>query len=324
MREGNRGMSALLEVRGVGKSFAGVAALAEVSFDLLPGEVHAVVGENGAGKSTLIKVITGVHAPDVGTVRIAGEPLGRADPRLALRLGIAPVYQQPSLFAELSVSENLALGLEAGGAWRRVDWRARRRRAEELLARVGARISPDAMAGSLRMAEQQLVEIARALGMRAHVLLMDEPTAALAQPEAERLLALVRELRAQGTGIVYISHRLEEVFRVADRVSVLRDGRVVATRAAAELDRAELIRLMVGRTLSAVYPPRREPADDAVLEVRGLSCHAAGVREASFQVRAGEILGLAGLVGSGRTELARVLYGVTPAEGARFACAVAP
>jgi rhamnose transport system ATP-binding protein len=307
-------VDALLRLTAVSKAFAGVRALREVSFDLRPGEVHALVGENGAGKSTLIRVVTGAHRPDAGTVEIAGKPLVKADPLLARELGIAPIYQQPALFPDLTVAENLALGQEPGGSWRRIDWKARRRKAEEMLARVGARIDKEALAGSLRMAEQQLVEIARALGARARVLLMDEPTAALAEPEAERLLELVRELRGEGVGIVYISHRLGEVARIADRVTVLRDGAVVATRTTGETTEAELIRLMVGRELTAVFPKREVPRGDVVLEARKLGSAAAGVNDATFSVRTGEILGIAGLVGSGRTELARTLFGLEPAD----------
>jgi rhamnose transport system ATP-binding protein len=307
-------VSLLLKLSGVAKSFAGVRALRGVDLDLRPGEVHALVGENGAGKSTLVKIVTGAHAPDEGTVEIDGRAVHRLDPPLARRLGVAPIYQQPALLPDLSVAENLALGLEPAGAWRRVDWRERRRRARELLGRVGARIDPDAEAGSLRMAEQQLVEIARALGGQARILIMDEPTAALAEPEAERLFALIGDLRAHGVGIVYISHRLAEVLRIADRVTVLRDGAVVETRSAAGLTQPELIRLMVGRELAAVFPKRPVARGDVVLEARGLASRAGGVKEVSFELRAGEILGLAGLVGSGRTELARVLFGLTPAD----------
>ncbi|HEY8149407.1 MAG TPA: sugar ABC transporter ATP-binding protein [Vicinamibacteria bacterium] len=305
----------ILALRGVTKSFGAVRALRGVDFDVRAGEVHALVGENGAGKSTLVKIITGAHAPDTGTVTIAGHALDRADPLLARRLGVAPIYQQPTLFPELTVAENLSFGLETGGAWRRIDWRERRRRATALLARVGASVDPDADAGSLRMAEQQLVEIARALGAQARVIIMDEPTAALAETEAERLLALVAELRASGVAIVYISHRLPEVLRMADRVTVLRDGAAVETRPAAGLTQADLIRAMVGRDLDAVFPKRELALGDVVLSARGLSCRMGGVRDVDLEVRSGEIVGLAGLVGSGRTELARVLFGLTPADG---------
>jgi rhamnose transport system ATP-binding protein len=305
----------ILELRGVTKSFGAVRALRAVDFDLRPGEVHALVGENGAGKSTLVKIVTGAHRADTGTVTIAGHPLDHADPLRARRLGVAPIYQQPTLFPELTVAENLAFGLETEGAWRPIDWRERRARAAALLARVGASVDPDADAGSLRMAEQQLVEIARALGARARVIIMDEPTAALAETEAERLLALVAELRASGTSIVYISHRLPEVLRIADRVTVLRDGAAVETRPAAGLTQADLIRVMVGRDLDAVFPKRDVAIGEVVLSARGLSCRLGGVRGVDLEVRAGEIVGLAGLVGSGRTELARALFGLTPADG---------
>ena len=294
-------MDTILAVRGVTKSFGAVRALRGVDFDVRPGEVHALVGENGAGKSTLVKIITGAHAPDSGTVTIAGHALDHPDPLLARRLGVAPIYQQPTLFPELSVAENLAFGLETGSAWRAIDWRQRRARATALLERVGAHVDPDAEAGSLRMAEQQLVEIARALGGKARVIIMDEPTASLAETEAERLLALVAELRAAGVGIVYISHRLPEVLRLCDRVTVLRDGATVETRPAAGLTQADLIRAMVGRDLDAVFPKRDLPIGDVVLSARGLWSRASGVRDVDLDVRAGEIVGLAGLVGSGRT-----------------------
>ena len=304
----------LLRLDGVGKSFGGVAALCGVSFDLAAGEVHALVGENGAGKSTLVKITTGALAPDRGAVVVAGRALDRADPLLARSLGIAPIYQQPALFPDLSVAENLALGAEAGGAWRRLDWTARRRRAAELLARVQADVDVDAAASSLGMAEQQLVEIARALGADARILLMDEPTASLSEREAERLFQRIGELRQRGVGIVYISHRLDELARVADRVTVLRDGARVATRPMAETSRDELVRLMAGREVSAVFPKRDVPRGGVVLETRGLGCRAAGVRDVDLTLHAGEIQGLAGLVGAGRTELARVLFGLTPAD----------
>jgi rhamnose transport system ATP-binding protein len=304
----------ILDVDRVSKSFAGVHALREVSLCLREGEVHALVGENGAGKSTLVKIITGAHAPDSGRLVMDGKVVGRADPLFARSLGIAPIYQQPALFPDLTVAENMAMGLEPQGAWRRIDWGERRRRAKELLARVGAALDLDALAGSLRMAEQQLLEIARAIGTGARVLLMDEPTAALSDREAERLFGLIGELKASGVGILYISHRLPELARLADRVTVLRDGRVVETRAMAETRESDLIRLMVGREIAAVFPKRPVRIGAEALSVRALGCRASGVRDVSFELRAGEILGLAGLVGSGRTELCRVLFGLTPAD----------
>jgi rhamnose transport system ATP-binding protein len=304
----------LLVVEDLSKSFAGVHALRGVSLTLGPGEVHALVGENGAGKSTLVKIITGAQAPDSGRLLLDGQLLEGANPLRTRSLGIAPIYQQPALFPELTVAENMAMGLESGGAWRRIDWRARRRRALELLSRVGATIDLEAPAGSLRMAEQQLLEIARALGTGARVLLMDEPTAALSDREAEKLFALIGELKAKGVGILYISHRLSELARIADRVTVLRDGQVVETRAMAGTSEAELIRLMVGREIAAVFPKRPVRIGAPALRVEGLGCQATGVRDVSFELRAGEIVGLAGLVGSGRTELCRVLFGLTPAD----------
>jgi rhamnose transport system ATP-binding protein len=306
--------SDLLTLTGIGKSFGGVRALDGVSFAVRSGEVHALVGENGAGKSTLVKVATGAHAPDTGEVAVQGRVVGPLDPLAARRLGISAIYQQPALLPDLTVAENVALGYEGAGLWRRVDWRTRRVRTRELLDRVGARIDPDAVVNRLRMPEQQLVEIARALGTEARVLIMDEPTASLSSRETTHLFAVIRELRARGVGIVYVSHRLEELYELADRVTVLRDGKLVACCPLAEVDRAGLIRLMVGRELSSVFPERHGERGEPVLEAHRLACRASGLRDASLTLHAGEILGLAGLVGSGRTELARTLFGLTPAD----------
>ena len=311
-------MPALLQVSQVSKAFAGVQALTDVSFDLQPGEVHALVGENGAGKSTLIKIITGAHQPDSGTLAIHGQPVSELDPLRARQLGIACIYQQPALFPDLTVAENLALNLELGSAWRIINWRQRREQAHDLLRRVGARISPSATVKQLTMPEQQLVEIAGAVGAQARILIMDEPTASLAEHDAANLLQVIRELRGQGVGIIYISHRLEELNAIADRVTVLRDGTLVTTRAMADVSRAELIRLMVGREISAVFPKRQVPLGDVILETRGLGCRESGVRNVSLQVRAGEILGIVGLVGAGRTELARTLFGLAPADAGQI------
>lgn len=306
--------SPLLRLTRIAKSFAGVRALRGVDFELRAGEVHALLGENGAGKSTLIKVVTGAHRPDEGRIEIGGEEARNLTPPLAHRLGVACIYQQPALFPDLSVAENIALRLEGAAPWRRVDWRRRRARAAELLARVGAEIAPETEVRSLSMPEQQLVEIACALGAGARVVVMDEPTASLTRREQERLFAVVRDLRSAGVGIIYISHRLEEIFALADRVTVLRDGASVGTGPVAEIDEAGLIRLMVGREVQQLYPPREDQTGAPLLEVEQLRCASAGVHPVSFAVRAGEIFGLAGLVGAGRTELARVLFGLTPAE----------
>ena len=307
----------LLEASAIRKSFAGVHALRGVSFDLRPGEVHALVGENGAGKSTLIKIITGAETPDAGSLLVSGRPIRHMDPATSRSLGIAAIYQQPSLFPHLTVAENIALALEARGAWRRIDWPERNRRAATLLARTGASIDPLRLVESLSMPEQQIVEIAKAIGADAKVVIMDEPTASLTDREVESLFRVIGLLRREGAGVIYISHRLDEVFAVADRITVLRDGETVGTRATGEIDRGTLIRMMVGRELTAVFPPRVVAVEtDGVpaLEARGLLNRATGVHDVSFSVRRGEILGLAGLVGSGRTQLAETIFGLTPAD----------
>jgi rhamnose transport system ATP-binding protein len=291
-----------------------VHALRGASLELQAGEVHALIGENGAGKSTLIKIITGAVAADAGTLEVNDQTITQNSPRLAKQLGIAAIYQQPALFPELSVSENIAIGLEEVSLISRIDWRARQRQARELLARVGARIDPEAEAGDLTMPEQQLVEIARALGARAKVLIMDEPTASLSEEDTQNLFAVIRQLRGEGVGIVYISHRLEELPVIADRVTVLRDGQTIGTHDMSTVDRHQLIQLMVGRELADVFPKKAVAAGETVLELRQLGCSASGVHAIDLSVRAGEIVGLAGLVGGGRTELARTIFGLTPAD----------
>jgi rhamnose transport system ATP-binding protein len=310
----------LLEASGIQKSYSGVRALKGVSFNLDAGEVHALVGENGAGKSTLIKIITGVVTPDSGTLAVAGQSIAHHTPSAARAAGIAAVYQQPALFPDLTVAENIAFALESGGLWRIVNWKERTRRAAELLERCGAdSISPGRMAGTLSMPEQQIVEISKAIGSGARVLIFDEPTASLTDREVERLFRVIRELRTQGAGIIYITHRLEEISALANRVTVLRDGQSVGTHSMREVTRDELIRLMVGREISAIFPKRDVPIGEVVLEANRLSCRAAGIRDITFQLRAGEILGIAGLVGSGRTQLAETLFGLTPADGGAIA-----
>ena len=319
--------ASLLRLEKIIKSFGAVRALKGVSFDLHAGEVHALVGENGAGKSTLIKIITGALQPDSGTIEIEGKAVEQLTPRSAHALGIAAIYQQPALFPDLSVAENIALALEKPAALHRVHWATRRARATELLQRVGAAIHPETEVRHLSMPEQQLVEIARALGAGARILIMDEPTASLTSREVDLLLNLVKSLCSEGVSIIYISHRLEEVFQIADRVTVLRDGESVGTRPVrkAELSSApanapttisetDLIKMMVGREVSTIFPQSESVPGEPVLSVRDLNCRAAGIHDVSFEIRAGEILGLAGLVGAGRTELARILFGITPAD----------
>lgn len=313
-RGGRAGGPALLAATSITKSFAGVRALGGVSFDLHHGEVHALVGENGAGKSTLIKVMTGAVTPDSGSLSVSGQPVREMTPALARSLGIAAIYQQPSLFAHLTVAENIAIGLEASGVWRRIDWKRRRRDAADLLSRVGAAIDPDRLVESLSMPEQQLVEIAKAVGGNARILIMDEPTASLSEPEVERLFQVVARLRSEKVGIIYISHRLDEILSVGDRVTVLRDGQTVGTLPREGLERATLINLMIGRELSAIFPKRPVAPREVAMELRHLSCRAGGVHDITLDIRSGEILGLAGLVGSGRTELAKTVFGLTPAD----------
>ena len=304
----------MLRATDITKSYAGVQALKSASFELRPGEVHALIGENGAGKSTLIKIITGAVLADRGEIELNGRQIAHNSPRVAKSFGIAAIYQQPALFPELSVAENIAIGLEQAGLAGRVDWKERRRHASELLARVGAKIDADAFAGDLTMPQQQLVEIARALGADAKVLILDEPTASLSEEDTQNLFEVIRQLRAQGVGLIYISHRLEEMPVIADRVTVLRDGRTIDTRLMSEVNRDQLIQLMVGRELSAVFPKREVELGVVVLEVRRLGCSESGVNNVSLSVRAGEIVGLAGLVGAGRTELARAIFGLSPAD----------
>ena len=307
-------MPLLLRASAISKSYDGVRALRDVSFDVRAGEVHALVGENGAGKSTLIKIITGAVLLDSGSIEIEGIDIGENSPAKAKQLGIAAIYQQPALFPNLSVAENLALRLEDLSGWKRVDWNERRKRTRSLLAEVGATIDPDAEAGGLSMPQQQLVEIACAIGAEAKIVIMDEPTASLSAREAEALFRCIARLRARSTGIVYISHRLEELPRIADRVTVLRDGCSIETRNMAEVDRPALIQMMVGRELSSVFPKREVSIGAVALEARGVGSREHFVHDVSFTVRSGEILGLAGLVGSGRTELAHILFGLTPAD----------
>jgi rhamnose transport system ATP-binding protein len=291
-----------------------VNALSGVNFDLQRGEVHALVGENGAGKSTLIKIITGAHLPDSGTLEIDGQRVDGNSPLKSKALGVAAIYQQPALFPDLTIAENIALGLESRSIFGRIDWNVRRKRARELLDLIGARIDPATTAGELSIPEQQLVEIARALGAQAKILILDEPTASLSEEEVENLFRVIQDLKQRQVGMIYISHRLEELRRIGDRVTVLRDGRSIATHAMSEITDQELIRLMVGRELKQVFPKREVPIGGTVLEVRQLGSRASGIEDVSFSLRAGEILGLAGLVGSGRTEVARALFGVTPAD----------
>ncbi len=307
-------MSILLKAENVTKSYAGVKALRTASFELQAGEVHALIGENGAGKSTFIKILTGAVAADSGVLEIGGKAVADNSPTFAKSLGVAAIYQQPALFPELSVAENIALGQEKKGIFGIVDWKSRKKRAQELLAEVGAKIDADAEAGSLSMPQQQLVEIARALGANAKILILDEPTASLSEEDANNLFRVIRELKNRGVGMIYISHRLEELPQIADRVTVLRDGETIETREMATVNRDELIKLMVGRELSQVFPKKEISLGETVLEIKNLGLRSSGVKNINLSVRAGEIVGIAGLVGAGRTEFARVVFGLDEAD----------
>ena len=307
-------MSALLELRGVSKSYGGVQAVRDVSFAVEQASVHALIGENGAGKSTLVKILAGVTHPDEGQVLIDGQPHRIGDPQTAHRLGIVAMYQEPTVFPDLTVAENVFAGRQPRSSFRTVDWSAMRTEATGILDELGADFGPETPVLGLGVADRQLLEIAKALSSSARVLIMDEPTAALSPHEVERLFAIVRALRERGVAVIYISHRLEEVAAIADVVTVLRDGQHIATRPAAELPQHEIIRLMVGRSLDALFPKEAAEIGDVVLEARGLTRR--GVfSNVSFELRRGEIVGLAGFVGSGRTEVARAIFGIDPLEG---------
>ena len=299
-------------MRRIDKSFPGVDALRNVDFDLQAGEVHALLGENGAGKSTLIKILGGGLKPDHGEIRIRGRDPEITSPAEAQRAGIAVIYQEFNLIPALSVRENIFLGRDHA-TWGWLRHREELLAARQIFDRMGVSLDGNALCSSLSVAQQQLVEIAKALALDATILVMDEPSAALTTQEVDHLFAIVRELQGQGIGIIYISHRLEEIESLADRVTVLRDGQKVATRLAAETDRNEMIELMVGRTLDKEFPPRNVTLGDTRLRVERVS---AGdrVRDVSFTVRAGEILGITGLVGAGRTELARAIFGADPRD----------
>jgi rhamnose transport system ATP-binding protein len=303
----------LLQLRGVQKRYGGVRALRGVDLDVLAGEVHALVGENGAGKSTLIKIVSGAEVADEGTAEIDGTPLTGGNTQAAMEAGIATVYQEPHLFGELTVAENVFLGreLRANG---RVDWATQRTRVGELLEQIGldARIG-DVRVADLPVAEQQLVSIAKAFAHSAKVLILDEPSAILTDREIDVLFGVVRNLRGAGMGIIYISHRLDELSQISDRVTVLRDGEVVASRPTSELTVRQVAELMVGHELGAATADRPPPTGDPVLTVAGLG-RTGAFTGLDLQVRPAEVVALYGLIGSGTEAIARALYGVSPAD----------
>lgn len=320
MNEPSPHAAQLLRLQNVRKTFGSVRALRGVSLDLNRGEVHAVLGENGAGKSTLIKIITGAHAPDPGSsITIKGTHHSELKTGQARALGIACIYQQPALFPDLSVAENIALRLESQPALSLINWRERRGKALSLLQHIGASIHPDSQTADLSLPEQQLVEMACAIGSGADIVIMDEPTASLTQTEQQRLYQIVRDLKRKHIGIIYISHRLEEIFALADRVTVLRDGASVMSETVRDVHGTpsftenQLVQWMVGRKISSLFPDKSNAVHEhVVLEARALHEPQSGLSNVSLKVRRGEIVGIAGLVGSGRSELARTIFGITP------------
>ncbi|MEU0334386.1 sugar ABC transporter ATP-binding protein [Streptomyces sp. NPDC006193] len=305
----DKGPAPVLALKGVSKSFGAVRALRDVSLELLPGEVHALAGENGAGKSTLIKILAGVHRPDSGQVLLDGKPVVLHGPGDARDAGIAVIHQEPTLFPDLSIAENIFMGRRPKRTYGRIDHPATRAATTALMRRLGVRIDPDRPARGLSIADQQMVEIAKALSTDARVLIMDEPTAALTGSEVARLFGVVRTLRDHGAAVLFVSHRLEEIFEICRRVTTLRDGALVAGEPLAGMTEDDLVRRMVGRDLAELYPEREATPGEVALRVRRLTRE--GVfTDVSFEVRRGEIVGLAGLVGAGRTEVARAVFGV--------------
>ncbi|HEX6304196.1 MAG TPA: sugar ABC transporter ATP-binding protein [Anaerolineales bacterium] len=304
------GSAPVIRMEHIHKSFGGVHALNDVHIEVYAGEVHALLGENGAGKSTLIKTMTGVYQPDSGEVYLHEEPVHFSGPREAQRQGIGAIYQEPSLFPDLDIAENILAGRQPTRAGR-VDWPAMYREARQLLEKLGVRLDPGTKARNLSVAQQQTVEIARALSLDAQLLIMDEPTSSLTLTEVEELFRIIRQLRQAGTAIIFISHRLEELFAVADRVTILRDGHYVGTRDLSEVETEDLIQMMVGRQVDEMFPKQDASIGDVLLEVSNITA-TGKFEKVSFVLRAGEILGLAGLIGAGRTYVARALFGIQP------------
>ncbi len=304
----------LVEMRDITKVFPGVVALDHVSFACEAGEVHAVVGENGAGKSTLMKILAGVYQPDAGEILIDGQPVRITSPHEAQRLGIAIIYQELNLLPDMTIAENVFLGREPKGTFGIIDARKLEQQAHHVLHRLGVDIDPHLRLGRLSVAQAQMVEIAKALSLDARLVIMDEPSATLGGRDLEYLFDVIRALKQQGVGVVYISHRIAEIFQIADRVTVFKDGKTVATRDVSQIDRPTLVRMMIGRSLSEAFPPRGGEPGEEVLRVEHLTC-TGRLDDVSLDVRRGEIVGIAGLVGSGRTELAEAIFGARPLDG---------
>jgi len=299
----------LLSLRHAAKAFGAVQAIADGSIDLYGGEVHGLVGENGAGKSTLVKILAGVYQPDSGELLVDGTPTALHSPAAAQDAGIAVIYQEPTLFPDLTAAENIFMGRQPLRRGRRIDARQMREQARELFEQLGVRIDPGRICRGLSIADQQIIEIAKALSLQAKIIVMDEPTAALSAAEVDRLFDVARTLRASGAAVLFISHRLEEVFEICQRVTVMRDGRQVLTRELAGLTADELVRAMVGRKLDERVAGNRAAPGELVLKVERLTREGVFV-DVSFEVRAGEIVAMSGLVGSGRSEVARAIFGI--------------
>ncbi len=300
--------SAVLSVEGAAKNFGGVKALVNADLTLYTREIHALLGENGAGKSTLLKTLAGVHRLDAGTITLNGKSFEQGSTRLAREQGIAVIYQEPNLFPDLTLAENVFAGRQplSGG---RVHWKFMENESRALFEQLGVPLNPLARARGLSIADQQIVEIAKAISTKANVIVMDEPTAALSSKEVDRLFSVARNLRDQGCAVVFVSHRLDEVFVLCDRITIMRDGSTVSTALTSELDEPQVIRAMVGRDVSDLFPKVDAQVGDVVLSVKDLA-RDGQFENISFDVRAGEIVALAGLVGSGRSEVARAIFGV--------------
>lgn len=307
----------ILELRHITKTFPGVRALDDVHFDLKPGEIHALIGENGAGKSTLIKVITGVYQPDAGQIFFDGSPVEIRSPSDSQRIGIAAIYQHVTCYPDLSVTENIFIGHEKIQPFtRKIDWKDLHGRAEELLSRLDADFDPRALMGNLSVAQQQIVEIAKALSSNARIIIMDEPTAPLTNRESEDLYRTTEGLRDKGVSIIFISHRMEDMYRLATRVTVFRDARYVGTWQLNEISREDVIMAMVGREITQFFPKRKVSIGEEIFKVEGLS-RTGYFKDVSFSLRKGEILAMTGLIGAGRTEVCEAIYGVTRPDSGR-------
>ena len=307
----------VLQIEGISKSFPGVQALSDISLGVRAGTVHAVLGENGAGKSTLMKILIGMYQPDAGSITFRGRKVQIPDTRTALDMGISMIHQELSPVPEMTVAENIFLGRQPRGRGGLLDWRRMNKQAADLFERWGIPLDPTARMKSLSVAMMQLAEIAKAISYESRVVIMDEPTSAITDREVDLLFEIIHRLRAAGTAVLYITHKMDEVFRISDEVTVFRDGRLVGTHPASEMDSAGLIRMMVGRELTHLFPKKDCEIGEVVLSVRGLT-RGRLVQDVSFDLRKGEILGLAGLVGAGRTEVLETIFGIHRPEAGQI------